>query len=205
MQSQTNAYDTVYVNIFGAPGAGKSTLAAYLFNYLKKQGVSVQLVTQFAKDMYWDGMLHLFRDPVQQMYIGANQLHRLNRLNGNVQYVITDAPILLSAVYASDLGQQYVGLVTRLAKSYNRINILIRRPNMLAQSTYAFQQQGRAHTQQQSDQLQDVIQKVIKSSGQRYCNPHPAANLQHMLPQIILKECLRNMYVMSAQPLKEQV
>ena len=38
------------VNLFGVPGAGKSTGAAYIFSQLKMAGVNAELITEFAKD-----------------------------------------------------------------------------------------------------------------------------------------------------------
>lgn len=38
------------INLFGAPGAGKSTGAAIVFAELKKRGVNAELVTEFTKD-----------------------------------------------------------------------------------------------------------------------------------------------------------
>lgn len=43
------------INLFGAPGAGKSTGAAIVFAELKKRGVNAELVTEFAKDKTWEG------------------------------------------------------------------------------------------------------------------------------------------------------
>lgn len=42
------------INLFGGPGSGKSTLAAGLFERMKIQGLSVELVTEYAKDMVWE-------------------------------------------------------------------------------------------------------------------------------------------------------
>ena len=40
----------IVVNLFGAPGAGKSTGAAYIFfSILKMNGINAELVTEFAK------------------------------------------------------------------------------------------------------------------------------------------------------------
>lgn len=44
----------IVVNLFGAPGAGKSTGAAYIFSLLKMAGVNAELVTEFAKDKTWE-------------------------------------------------------------------------------------------------------------------------------------------------------
>lgn len=38
------------INLFGQPGAGKSTGAAYIFSQLKLRGINAELVTEFAKD-----------------------------------------------------------------------------------------------------------------------------------------------------------
>lgn len=42
--------NTIVVNLFGAPGAGKSTGAAHIFAELKMCGINTELVTEFAKD-----------------------------------------------------------------------------------------------------------------------------------------------------------
>ena len=39
------------INLFGAPGAGKSTGAAYIFSLLKMYGINAELITEYAKDM----------------------------------------------------------------------------------------------------------------------------------------------------------
>ena len=45
---------TKIINIFGNPGSGKSTIAAYLFTALKSRNIEVELVTETAKDLVWD-------------------------------------------------------------------------------------------------------------------------------------------------------
>ena len=45
---------TLVVNLFGAPGSGKSTAAAYIFALLKMAGINAELVTEFAKDKVWE-------------------------------------------------------------------------------------------------------------------------------------------------------
>ena len=50
------------INLFGAPGAGKSTGAAYVFSQLKAAGVNAELVTEFAKDKVWEANKGRFRE-----------------------------------------------------------------------------------------------------------------------------------------------
>ena len=44
---------TRVINLLGAPGAGKSTAAAGLFYRMKKEFLSVELVTEYAKDLIY--------------------------------------------------------------------------------------------------------------------------------------------------------
>ena len=44
----------ILINVCGAPGAGKSTLSAYVFAKLKMMGINCELVTEFAKDKVWE-------------------------------------------------------------------------------------------------------------------------------------------------------
>ena len=104
------------VNMFGAPGAGKSTGAAYIFSKLKMAGVNAELVTEFAKDKVWEGSKAVFDN---QAYIFGKQYFRISRLQGKVDVVITDSPILLSSFYAHDdvLGDEFDKLCTKVFRS----------------------------------------------------------------------------------------
>ena len=45
------------VNLFAGPGTGKSTAAAQIFQALKWQRFSCELVTEFAKEKVWEESL----------------------------------------------------------------------------------------------------------------------------------------------------
>ena len=60
------------VNLFGAPGSGKSTGAAYIFSQLKIAGVNAELVTEFVKDKVWENNEEVFKN---QAYIFGNGRH----------------------------------------------------------------------------------------------------------------------------------
>ena len=74
------------VNLFGAPGAGKSTGAAYIFSKLKMAGINAELVTEFAKDKVWEESKAVFQN---QAYIFGKQYFRISRVQGKVDVVIT--------------------------------------------------------------------------------------------------------------------
>ena len=89
---------SLVINLLGSPGSGKSTTAALLFGEMKKRGYSVDLVPEYAKELIWEGREATFEDEV---YIFAKQNHRVFRLNGKVDFIVTDAP-LLQKLYSSN-------------------------------------------------------------------------------------------------------
>lgn len=99
------------VNIFGAPGAGKSTYAARLYSELKMAGVETELVREVAKQYVYDGTL----GHKPQMQILDEAVEQIESLHSNVEVVVSDSPILLSVVYAKD----GVGDITERAKRYH--------------------------------------------------------------------------------------
>ena len=113
------------VNLFGAPGAGKSTGAAYIFSQLKMLGINAELVTEFAKDMVWCNNQEALSN---QAYMFGQQLYRISRLEDKVDVVITDSPVFLSAIYnrmsyrklAFALGEDFEKLVAKISKSPNK-------------------------------------------------------------------------------------
>jgi len=88
---------TVIVNLHGGPGAGKSTIAAHLFALMKQRGINCEYVTEYAKDIVWEGINVRLEN---QLYILAKQHQKLFRLIGKVDYIITDSPLFNSIVYS---------------------------------------------------------------------------------------------------------
>ncbi len=104
------------VNMIGPPCARKSTVAAGLFYLMKSMGLRVELVTEFAKDMVWEGHFRLLDD---QLFVFAEQNRRLHRLRDKVDFVITDSPLLLSAIYSPDsYPERFKDLVDDFFKTY---------------------------------------------------------------------------------------
>lgn len=115
---------TKVVNLFGGPGAGKSTTAAGVFYELKRRNVSCELVREFAKDKVWEGSEHVLS---QQIYVFAKQLKRMLDLQGKVDVIITDAPIALSLVYGQHLSDSFKSLVDEEFSAFENENFYIDR------------------------------------------------------------------------------
>lgn len=90
---------TTILNIWAGPGAGKSTTAAEVFCRLKKAGYVAELVTEYIKSWAWAGRKP---GPYDDLYITAKQISRETALYGKVDYIVTDSPVGLGVIYASD-------------------------------------------------------------------------------------------------------
>lgn len=86
------------INFWGGPGSGKSTTACGLFNIMKNLGLSVELVSEFAKDLTYQRDLEALGN---QLFILGEQDARLRRLVGRVEWAITDSPLPLGLAYCS--------------------------------------------------------------------------------------------------------
>lgn len=145
------------VNLFGAPGAGKSTGAAYIFSKLKMAGINAELVTEFAKDKVWEGSQAVFEN---QAYIFGKQYFRISRLQNKVDVVITDSPILLSSFYNRDeiLGKELDALVTKVFNTYDSYNVFINRVK-------PYNPIGRFQTETESDELASDMFRFLADHG----------------------------------------
>ena len=142
------------VNLYGAPGTGKSTGAAYIYSKLKLDEINCELVTEFAKDMVWDENRKAIYN---QAYVFGNQYYRISRLENEVDVVITDSPTLLSIIYNKDkrLRKEFTDLVKSVSLSYeNRLDILFRRVRK-------YKTVGRLHNEEQSDKLYNEIKDLL--------------------------------------------
>jgi nicotinamide riboside kinase len=141
------------INLFGQPSAGKSTTAAGLFFKMKTLGYSVELVTEYAKDMVWRGLpLQAFDD---QLYITAKQNAKLHRLKGQVEFVISDSPLLLGLIYAPDqYYKTFEPFLLELFNSYHNINFLLER-------TKDYNPVGRNQTKEEADQIASFLENFL--------------------------------------------
>lgn len=114
------------INLFGGPGTGKSTGAAYIFSQLKMAGVNAELVTEFAKDKVWEGNKEVFKN---QAYIFGKQYFKISRCADKVDVIITDSPLLLSIVYNDNpvLGDSFNETVKNVFSSFNSMNYILSR------------------------------------------------------------------------------
>ncbi len=149
------------VNLFGVPGAGKSTGAAYIFAKIKMLGVNAELITEFAKDKTWERNDEAFKN---QAYVFGEQAYRISRCADKVDVIVTDSPLPLSIMYNSDkrLTENFNRTVMDVFNSYNNLNYLLLRVK-------PYNPAGRRQTEAESDALGATVISLLKDRDIPYC------------------------------------
>ena len=145
----------VVINLFGVPGAGKSTGSAYIFSQLKMKGINAELITEFAKDKVWENNEEVFKN---QAYLFGKQSFKMSRCRDKVECIITDSPLPLSIFYNTDpvLGEEFNKTVMNVFHSYNNMNYLLLR-------TKPYNPIGRHQTEEESDALKEPMINLLNN------------------------------------------
>lgn len=143
----------IVVNLFGGPGCGKSTGAAYIFSRLKMIGFNCELITEYAKDLTWEKR---FMALGSQEYVFGKQSYRMTRCRDQVDIIITDSPLLLSLFYNSNpvLGEHFSHVVIDVYNTYDNMNFFINRKK-------EYNPIGRNQTEDEAKEIDNQIKAFL--------------------------------------------
>ena len=155
---------TININLFGAPGSGKSTCAPGLFHEMKKAGKRCEYVQEFAKDLVYSKDIFRLED---QTYILAKQHHPIFKLNKQVEYTINDGPFLLGLIYVSNKDRfpilEFKKFVLSLWNRYEHKNYFLKRDGK-----FEYENFGRNQTLEESELIEQEIMKMLDSHNIPY-------------------------------------
>ncbi len=153
----------VVVNAFGGPGSGKSTACMDICQQLKKLGYNAEYVQEYAKELVYDKKWELLDgSEAHQFEILKEQVHRMDRLYEQADFIITDSPILLNSIYNQELTAAYSGMVQELHGQYHNFSFFVERDRT------SFQQEGRIHNLEESILKDKEIQTLLKNNNIYY-------------------------------------
>lgn len=145
--------NTLIINLYGGPGAGKSTFMANLFYRLKCRGIDVEMAPEYAKDVVWEERYQYFDE---QIYIFAKQLHRINRVNGKVEVCICDSPLQNSYIYLKEEYPEFKALIDKEFSRFNNLNFYIKRGD-------TYMENGRLQTEDQAKEVDKQIELLLET------------------------------------------
>src|SRR5574343_668903 len=111
------------INVFGSPGSGKSTFSLYSTYYLKSLGYEAEYAPEYIKSLIANNMSNY-----DQLDILHHQYQQISACyNSDVNFVVTDSPILNAKVYGTNYKyyKQLLSLAEGFHNSFNNLNILI--------------------------------------------------------------------------------
>lgn len=148
------------INLYGGPGTGKSTTAADLFALMKWRNYNVELVNEYAKEVTWEERFSILKD---QFYVTAKQNRKLTRIVDQVDWAITDSPLVLALAYAKEdyLPNYFRKLVMELYDTYDNINILLERKK-------PYHAVGRSQTEEQAKAVDQWVRQFLDDNGYQY-------------------------------------
>lgn len=131
--SNNSDKNTIVINAFAGPGAGKTTSCLEVAEKLKKQGFVTEYVQEYAKELVYDNNLIMLDGHYEHQFAILNeQMKRINRLYGKVDFIVTDSPILLNNTYLNEdknteVYSAYSDSVNKLYGLYNNFNYFVER------------------------------------------------------------------------------
>jgi len=178
---------TTIISMYGGPGAGKSTSAAYMYYLLKAAGENVELVREYVKDWAWEGRKIATYD---QIYFLGKQIRKETMLFGKVDWLVTDSPILMNLYYASAYCTTGLSEGVRAAVlAFHRQTIEDghKHYHVVLHRTKPYVKEGRYQTQEEALVIDDGVERMLrhlKMPGVVHCNSDEAS-LKALFEQIM--------------------
>ena len=176
-----NKKKTLFVNLFGGPCVGKSVLCASIFSELKRKGYECEMALEYVKDLVWE---ESFEKMKNQVYIFGKQQNRLFRLDGKVDVVVTDSPLLNSIVYYKGNNPYFADTVMFEFKKLNTLNYYLMR-------SFEYIDNGRVQSLKQAKQVDRDYKELIDYNKIKYTQLEAGvSNVDRIVNDII--ELLKN-------------
>lgn len=162
--SNNSDKNTIVINAFAGPGAGKTTSCLEVAEKLKKQGFVTEYVQEYAKELVYDNNFIMLDGHYEHQFAILNeQVKRINRLYGKVDFIVTDSPILLNNTYLNEdknteVYSAYSDSVNKLYGLYNNFNYFVER------DTSVFEKEGRIHNLEQSIAIDNELKNMLHNN-----------------------------------------
>ena len=174
---------TKIINLVGSPSSGKSLIAALLFAELKMMHKRTEYVQEYAKTLVWQNRLD---ELANQYNVTMEQYKMINSVNGKVEYICLDSPLLLGIYYnryhpdnVSNVEKTEKMILDKI-KEFDNIYIFIER-----NKEFPYEIEGRIHNEKESDDISIKLKEILKEFKLPYKSfRSDKSNIQEMLQYI---------------------
>jgi len=147
---------TKVINIIGGPGVGKTVIGSMVFAKIKLRQRTAEFASEYAKELVWKGEFDLLND---QYMVSTEQYRKLRSMDGKVEYIITDGPLVhglyYNTFYESNVSdkEKTERKILQYMDEFHNINILLTRGD------YPYETAGRV--QKTIEEAIDVDKKIV--------------------------------------------
>jgi hypothetical protein len=179
---------TKVINFVASPSSGKSLMAALVFSELKMMHFRAEYVQEYAKTLIWQDRLE---ELANQYNVSYEQYKMIKSVNGKVDYICLDSPLLLGLYYNKN-HEDNVSDITKtekmiLSKMNEFENIYI---FLDMNEEYPYENAGRIHNESQSKEIANELLCLLNDLGIKYKRfKSDRRNLDDILCYI-LNECV---------------
>jgi hypothetical protein len=146
------------INLFGAPGMGKSSIRSGVFWLMKSFHQSVEEVSEYAKYLTLSGRQWQLNE--EQLYLFAKQHHKQFIIErAGYEFAVTDSPLHLCDFYAPQgYYESFSSLVDDAHYRFDNINYFLTRDL----GTTDFEDRGRVHSKEQSTEVEARMRDYLR-------------------------------------------
>jgi hypothetical protein len=174
---------TYVINFISGPGNGKTTLSAYLFVKLKLYRLITEYIGEYAKVLVWKKDFDTLNN---QYFVTKTQYDLLKQINGTVDIIVTDGPLLHGLYYNRhnkdnnsniDKTEEFI---LKCYNEFNNINIFLER------GKFEYEKQGRIQTEEESKEIDIILKHMLKASNIPFKSfVSGAENIDHIFEYVI--------------------
>lgn len=175
---------TKVINFVAAPSSGKSLMAALIFSELKMRHYKAEYVQEYAKTLIWQNRLE---ELANQYNVSLEQYKMIKSINGQVDYICLDSPLLLGLYYnryhednVCDVNKTEQMILGKM-NEFDNIYIFLER-----NEEFPYETEGRIHTEEQSKVIANQLLKMLDELGIQYkCFRSDRKNVNDILDYIL--------------------
>ena len=150
----------IVVNLIGGPGVGKSILTSDVFSALKREFISCDISHEYIKKKLREKALKAVES---QIYIFAKQQFQLFSMKDDLDVIVTDSPLLLSAIYDKTNCPFLKGLVLKEFNKYDNLNYLL-----LRDKDVPYEQEGRYQDSEGAKKVDNSVADFLMRENIEY-------------------------------------
>lgn len=175
---------TKIINLIGSPSSGKSLIAALLFTELKMMHKRTEYVQEYAKTLVWQNRLD---ELANQYNVTMEQYKMIKAVNGKVEYICLDSPLLLGIYYnryhpdnVSNIEKTEKMILNKIDE-FDNIYIFIER-----NKEFPYEIEGRIHNEDESNEISLYLIDILKEFKLPYKSfRSDKSNIQEMIKYIL--------------------